>query len=158
VIEIGEAISMNFAKETRSNVIPGMRYRDCPAAIEWLCRALGFEKQVVFTNPDGAVAHAQLTFGNGMIMLGSVANGSQASEFTKQPDEIGGAETQAAYLIVNDADAVYASAKGAGAEMVIDIADMHYGGRAFSCRDLEGHIWHVGTYDPWAQHEAREKA
>jgi uncharacterized glyoxalase superfamily protein PhnB len=127
-----------------------MRYRDCPAAIEWLCKALGFEKQAVYANPDGSIGHAQLTFGNGMIMLGSVGRETPASALVKQPDEIGGAETQAACLIVSDCDAVYASAKAAGAEMVLDIADMHYGGRAFSCRDPEGHIWHVGSYDPWA--------
>ena len=33
--------------------------------------------------------------------------------------------------------------------MVLDIRDMDYGGRAFTCRDLEGHLWNVGTYDPW---------
>jgi uncharacterized glyoxalase superfamily protein PhnB len=140
---------MNFAKETRSTVIPGMRYRDCPAAIEWLCKALGFEKQAVYANKDGTIAHAQLTFGNGMIMLGSVNNGSPYSALVKQPDEIGGAETQSACLIVSDCNAVYATAKAAGAEMVIDIADMHYGGRAFTCRDPEGHLWSVGSYDPW---------
>ena len=45
---------------------------------------------------------------------------------------------------------VYKKAKAAGAEMVLDIADMSYGGRAFTCRDPEGHIWNVGSYDPWA--------
>jgi uncharacterized glyoxalase superfamily protein PhnB len=144
---------MNFAKDTRSTVIPGMRYRDCHAAIDWLCKALGFEKRAVFSNPEGIVVHAELSFGNGMIMIGSVVNGAESTGFTKQPDQIGNCETQASYLIVNDADAVYASAKAAGAGMILDIADMHYGGRAFSCRDPEGHIWHVGTYDPWTAHE-----
>jgi uncharacterized glyoxalase superfamily protein PhnB len=45
---------------------------------------------------------------------------------------------------------VYRSAKAAGAEMVRDIADMEYGGRAFTCRDPEGHVWSVGSYNPWA--------
>ena len=49
-----------------------------------------------------------------------------------------------------DADAVYARAKVAGFEMVIDIKDEDYGGRGFTCRDPEGHLWNVGTYDPWA--------
>jgi uncharacterized glyoxalase superfamily protein PhnB len=66
-----------------------------------------------------------------------------------QPDEIGGANTQSTNLISADPDAVYARAKAAGAEIVMDIADMDYGGRAFSCRDPEGHLWHVGSYDPW---------
>ena len=83
-----------------------------------------------------------------MIMLGSV-NDNDSSRFRKQPDEIGGAETQSISLIVSDADAVYARAKAAGAEIVFDIEDKPYGGRGFTCRDLEKRIWNVGTYDPW---------
>ena len=48
-------------------------------------------------------------------------------------------------------DAIYATAKAAGATMLLDIKDMDYGGRAFTCSDLEGHIWSIGTYDPWEQ-------
>ena len=67
----------------------------------------------------------------------------------KQPDEIGGAETQSAYVIVTDADALYSRAKAGGAKIVLDIKDEDYGGRGFACRDLEGHLWSFGTYDPW---------
>jgi hypothetical protein len=63
-----------FAKNTRATVIPCLRHRDAPAAIEWLYRIFGFEKQLVVTNEDGTIAHAQLTFGNGMIMLGSASD------------------------------------------------------------------------------------
>ena len=139
----------NFAKDCRSTVIPGMRYRNALAAIDWLVRAFGFEKNAVYMGEGDIVMHAQLSFGNGMVMLGSVENGTESSRRMAQPDEIGGRETQSACLIVSDADAVYATAKAAGAEMVMDIADMPYGGRAFTCRDPEGHLWSVGTYDPW---------
>ena len=133
-----------------STVIPSLRYRDALAAIDWLVTAFGFKKQAVFVAPDNkTVQHAQLTYGNGMIMLGSVDNGGEAGKFMVQPDEIGLRETQGIYLIVSDADAVYATAKAAGAAMVLDIRDMDYGGRAFTCRDLEGHLWSFGTYDPW---------
>jgi uncharacterized glyoxalase superfamily protein PhnB len=74
------------------------------------------------------------------------------SHLLKQPDEIGGAETRGINLIVGDADAVYARVRAAGAEIVLDIEDKPYGGRGFACRDLEGRLWWVGTYDPW-QHE-----
>jgi len=67
----------------------------------------------------------------------------------KHPDELGGFETRGVNLIVADADAVYAKAKQAGAEIILDIEDKPYGGRGFSCRDLEGRLWHIGTYDPW---------
>jgi uncharacterized glyoxalase superfamily protein PhnB len=60
------------AKNTRATVIPAMRYRDAATAIEWLCRAFGFEKHLVVPGEGGSIVHAQLSFGNGMIMLGSV--------------------------------------------------------------------------------------
>jgi uncharacterized glyoxalase superfamily protein PhnB len=133
------------------SVIPALRYRDALAAIDWLTRAFGFEKHAVYMGSGNTVAHAQLTFGGGMIMLGSVDNCTPSSKLLAQPDEIGHRETQAPCLIVSDADAIYATAKAAGATMLLDIRDMDYGGRAFTCSDLEGHIWNIGTYDPWEQ-------
>ena len=141
-------MTTNLARATRATMIPCLRYRDAPAAIEWLCRVFGFDRHLVVAGADGAIAHAQLSFGNGMVMLGSV----REDEFgirLKQPDEIGGAETQCAYVIVSDADAMYQRAVAAGVKIVLDIKDEDYGGRGFSCLDLEGHLWNFGTYDPW---------
>src|SRR6266436_6773060 len=69
-------------KACRSPIVPSLRYRNALAAIDWLIRAFGFEKQAVYLGPDNTtVMHAQLTFGNGMVMLGSVpkdaANGGE---------------------------------------------------------------------------------
>jgi uncharacterized glyoxalase superfamily protein PhnB len=143
----------SLAKNTKTTVIPCLRYRNAPAAIEWLCQAFGFEKHLVVRGEGETIAHAQLSFGNGMIMLGSVKE-SEFDRLIKQPDEIGGAETQSAYVIVSNADALYARAKAAGAKIVLDIKDEDYGGRGFSCRDLEGHLWNFGTYDPWGVHQS----
>jgi uncharacterized glyoxalase superfamily protein PhnB len=66
----------NLPKNAKATVIPCLRYRDAPAAIEWLCRAFGFEKHLVVPGESGTIAHAELSFGNGMIMLGSVKNPS----------------------------------------------------------------------------------
>jgi uncharacterized glyoxalase superfamily protein PhnB len=139
---------MTTAKNTKTTVIPALRYSDAPAAIEWLCDTFGFERQMVVPDEQGGIAHAQLSFGNGMIMLGSVRE-SEFGTLLKQPKEIGLAETQSPYLVVENADTVYERAKAAGAEIVIEIKDEDYGGRGFSCRDLEGHLWSLGTYDPW---------
>jgi len=92
--------------------------------------------------------HAELTLDGGMIMLGSVTENDH-QRFMKHPAEIGGSQTCSVNLIVNDADAIYARAKAAGAEILFEIEDKPYGGRGFSCRDLEGRMWNVGTYDPW---------
>jgi len=124
-----------------------MTYRDCPAAIEWLCRVFGFEKHAVHPGEGNTILHAELTLGGGMIMLGSMSN---QPAFMKHPDQIEMCETQGTNLIVADPDAVYARAKAAGAAMLFDIEEKPYGGRAFTCRDLEGRIWNVGAYNPWA--------
>ena len=137
------------AKDTTSTVIPGMRYRDAPAAIEWLRLAFGFEKGLVVPGPDGTIAHAQLKFGNGMVMLGS-ARDDDFGQLVKVPGESGGTVTESTYVVVDDADAHYAAAVAAGAKIVIDIHDEDYGGRGYSVRDPEGHLWYFGTYDPWA--------
>lgn len=137
------------AKDTLANIIPTLRYRDAPAAIEWLCRAFGFEQHLVVPSEDGTITHAQLVFGKGMIMLGS-ARDDPFSRYMTPPRDLGGSSTQSAYLIVADADAHYARAVAAGAHIVYDIKDEDYGGRGYSCLDPEGHVWNFGTYDPWA--------
>ena len=140
----------SLAKETKATIIPVLRYRDAPAAIEWLCDVFGFEKHLVVPHPDGSVAHAQLSFGNGMIMLASVPKTETAfGRLLKQPDEVDGRQTQSTYVVVTDVDAVYANAKVGGARIATDIKDEDYGGRDFSCYDLEGHLWSFGSYDPW---------
>ena len=137
------------AKQTRVNVIPTMRYRDAATAIEWLCNAFGFEKHLVVPGENGAVAHAELSFGNGMIMLGS-ARDDEYGKLVKAPHDVGGLSTQCPYVIVADADAHYRRAVAAGAQIVLDIEDKDYGGRGYTCRDPEGHVWSFGTFDPWA--------
>jgi uncharacterized glyoxalase superfamily protein PhnB len=137
------------AKQAIATVIPALRYHDAPAAIEFLCAAFGFERHLVVPGDAGTIAHAQLTYGNGMVMLGS-ARDDEFGRLVRPPHETGSVATQSAYIIVSDADAHYARAKAAGAEIVVDIMSPEYGGRLYSCRDPEGHVWSFGSYDPWA--------
>jgi uncharacterized glyoxalase superfamily protein PhnB len=133
---------------SQARIVPCLRYRKAAEAIDWLCNAFGFEKKLVVPGENDTIAHAQLTLDNSMVMLSSVLD-SEFGRLMKQPDEIDGAETQTIYLMVADADKHYEQAKSAGAQIVMDLKDQDYGGRGYSCRDLEGHIWSVGTYDPW---------
>lgn len=132
-----------------SAAIPCMRYRDAPAAIAWLCEAFGFECQMAVPGLEGAIAHAQLTLNGGMIMLGSVSHDNEYGKLLVQPDQVNGRQTQTVYLHVDDADRVCERARHAGALILQEPADTAYGSREFMCRDPEGHIWNVGTYDPW---------
>jgi uncharacterized glyoxalase superfamily protein PhnB len=129
-------------------IIPTLRYRDALGAIDWLCQAFGFERHLVVPGEGDTVAHAQLTFGDGMIMLGS-ARADAFGELQRTPAEVGGVGTQSPYIVVRAIDDHYARAKAAGAVIVMDIKDEDYGGRGFSCRDPEGHLWNFGSYDPW---------
>ncbi len=107
------------------------------------------KNHAVYPGPNSAIIHSELTLGGGMVMLTSAEDNEYNRRFMKQPDKIGGAETLTVNLVVNDADAVYEKVRAYGGEIPLDIEDKHYGGRGFTCRDLEGHIWNVGTYDPW---------
>jgi uncharacterized glyoxalase superfamily protein PhnB len=141
------AILRAEAPMTASSVIPTLRYRNAPAAIDWLCNVLGFEKHAVYPGPDGSIGHAELTHGAGMIMLGSVKEDEYGRGF-KSPGELG-VETRSTYIVVPDADAVYARAKAAGGVFAREIQNTDYGSREFTVKDPEGHSWSVGTYDPW---------
>ena len=136
------------AANTICTIIPSLHYRDALRAIDWLCNAFGFKKHLVHAEGE-VVHHAQLTFGNGMIMLGSTHRDSPWNGLFAQPEEIGGRETQCACVIVADADAHYARAKAAGAVIIDPLTEKDYGGKGYGCRDLEGHVWWFGTYDPW---------
>jgi uncharacterized glyoxalase superfamily protein PhnB len=129
-------------------IVPVLRYRDAKAMIDWLCKFFGFEQQAVYEDEQGRVLHAQLTYGDEMIMLSSVLE-TPFSRHMVQPDEVGGRETMSIYVVVPDADLHYARTKVGGAQILIDLKDEDYGGRGYTCRDPEGHIWSFGTYDPW---------
>lgn len=130
-----------------STIMPCLRYRDAQRMIAWLCDVFGFERKAVYSDAQGGVAHAELTLGAGMIMLGT-AKDDDFGQLQSTPAELSGT-TQSPYVIVADADAVYQKAKAAGARIAIEIKDEDYGGRGFSCFDPEGHLWNIGTYDPW---------
>jgi len=135
----------------RPRLVLTMRYDRAAEAIDWLCHAFGFGRQAVFAEDDGRIGHAQLTFPGGMVMLASTSDGD-AREYdrtTAQPRELGGRNTSAPYIVVQDADAHYRRATAAGATIVRDIQTEDYGGRGYVCADPEGFIWTFGSYDPW---------
>ena len=145
---------MTVATDSRSTVIPALRYRDAHAAIEWLKRAFGFTVQALHEGPGNTVAHAQLVLSNscgrGMIMLGSAVNEGEWAKQMVLPSAVGSRSTASIALIVPDATEMYASALAAGAEIFMKLEEMPYGGKAFGCKDPEGHVWSIGEYDPWA--------
>ncbi len=140
-----------MTQPSMGSIVPCFRYRDAPTAITWLCDAFDFTEHLVVPDGDGGTAHAQLKLGNAMIMLGTARD----DEFGKLVGPGGEGPIRelaghSVYVVVPDADEHYARAVAAGAEIVIDIKDQDHSGRAYTCRDLERHVWTFGTYDPWA--------
>lgn len=135
-------------------IIPGFRYRDAPAAIDFLCRAFGFARHAVHANEkDPAIIdHAQLVLDGAMIMLGSARDDDERQGRYRWllPDGAGGV-TGSLYVVVADPDAHAEQARREGAEIVDEPKDNEgYPGRGYSARDPEGYLWHFGSYDPWA--------
>jgi uncharacterized glyoxalase superfamily protein PhnB len=129
---------------TTQNIFPAVRYRDADAAIAWLSEAFGAAQRHVYRDSNGRIMHAELTFGDGLLMLGSLDEDGFLGG--APPDPRAGATS--IYIAVGDPDAVHASATRAGAEIVRDLSDTGYGSREFSVRDPDGNLWSFGTYNP----------
>ena len=128
----------------RTNLFPTLKYRDAPAAIAWLVAALGFEERMVVPGPDGTVAHAQLGFGTGTVMIGSAQGDANGAPVI--PDQR--ADNRGIYVAIDDVDGHCARAKAAGSDVGPGPEPTTYGSREYSTRDPEGYIWTFGTYWP----------
>ena len=131
-------------------------YRNAPQAIEWLCEVFGLGKHAIYPGENGTIMHSELTLGPSVLMVHSMRPGTPYAELVRHPDEVGGVETASISLTVPDADEVYRRAVARGAKMIFDIEDKPYGGRAFTCRDPEGHIWNVGHTIPLPRSNRRQ--
>lgn len=115
-----------------------LAYRDAPAAIDWLERVFGFRRLLVVPGEsEGTVAHAEMAFGNGTIMLG-----------TKPGEHTAHAAMNAPYVWVADVRAHYDRAVAAGAEITRPYEEKDYGGSGYSVKDCEGNEWSFGNYTP----------
>ena len=139
-------MSISISNDIRA-VVPTMPYRNTIAMVEWLCDAFGFQKQVIVKGEDEKIKHAELTFGESMIMVVGVQD-SPFEKLVVHPDQVGGVETQTCYLVVADVEEHFARAKAKGAEIIFSVRVENHGGRGYACRDPEGHLWMFGTYDP----------
>jgi uncharacterized glyoxalase superfamily protein PhnB len=133
-------------------IAPSVFYEDAAAAIDWLCRAFGFEVQLKVANEHGQVAHSQLVLGGGLIMVGQ-AGLSPDRSYLRSPRAVGGANTQSLFAYVDDADAHCEQARAAGAAITAEPATQDYGegywaDRSYQARDPEGHHW-------WFAHRVR---
>jgi uncharacterized glyoxalase superfamily protein PhnB len=122
----------------RPTIYPTLRYVDAKAAVGFLTSAFGFTEEHVTEGPDGAIVHAELSFGNGMVLLGTKA--AEPSPFDTGRVVV--------YAVVDDPDSHHDKAVAAGADVVMALTDQPYGSREYAASDPEGNLWCFGTYQP----------
>ncbi|MGB0498550.1 MAG: VOC family protein [Rubricella sp.] len=119
----------------KPTLTPYFSYVDAKAAMAFLESAFGFEPVQSYDGEGGRLVHGEMRFGDGVIMLGTV-------------DHPPARQSPGVYVVVADVDAHYERAKAAGADIVYPPEDTEFGTRRYRARDIEGHEWSFGTYQP----------
>ena len=132
--------------QLRPNIFPALRYADADAAVRFLTSAFGATEKEVHRNDAGAIQHAELSLGRGLVMLGQYSTDGWLGGDPPRPLS----STVSIYVVVPDPAAHYAAARAGGATIVRELEDTPYGSREYSARDCEGNLWSFGSYDPYS--------
>jgi uncharacterized glyoxalase superfamily protein PhnB len=121
----------------RPTFISSIIYKDNRAALKWLQKAFGFEPSEVLTAANGDIVHAEMSHGDGVVMIGN-----EFTDWAASPASIGGKNTQRVHVrIERGIDEHCARARQAGAKIAMEPADQFYGDRTYMAVDHEGHHW-----------------
>lgn len=127
---------------------PAVFYDDAATAIDWLCRAFGFDVRLKVEGDNGRIEHSELVYGEGLIMVGQAGPNARRPgvTFPTSPKSVGGANTQSLMLYVDDVEAHCSRARAAGATIfaepeVHDYGADHWSDRSYGAVDPEGHHW-----------------
>jgi uncharacterized glyoxalase superfamily protein PhnB len=137
--------------DRRPSVSSAICYKDPKAALKWLEEVFGFEPYMVMLGPNDELAHAEMRFGDGLVMVSG-----EWSPITKSPQHAGGVNTQMVHVQLTDSvDAHCERARQAGAVIQMEPTTQFYGDRTYRAVDPEGHVWSFGqtitrmTSDEW---------
>ncbi|MGH4015497.1 MAG: VOC family protein [Pseudonocardiaceae bacterium] len=132
---------VNPIPENYPRITPYLCVDGAAAAIDFYTSVFGATERMRMPGPDGRIGHAELQFGDGMIML--------ADEYPelgiRGPKSIGGTPVTIS-LYVEDVDAVFEAAVQAGATSLRPVADQFYGDRSGHFEDPFGHRWNVASH------------
>src|SRR3989442_2028051 len=146
--------TMNKPPQGWPRITAAVFYDDAAKAIDWLCRAFGFEVRRKIEGEGGRIEPSELTYGEGVIMVGQVGIANKPS-FRQSPRSLGGANTQNLMVYVDDVEAHCAQARAAGAKIVSEPKTRDYGEdywthRGYEYEDLVAHHW-------WFYHRLRDQ-
>lgn len=127
-------------------ISPSLFYTEAAKAIDFLVEAFGFEVRIRVVGENGRIEHSELTYGEGLVMVGDVAGREEKDPGRRAPSQLGGANTQGLFVYVDDVEAHFARAVAAGAKVrsplaTVDYGEEHWSDRGYECEDPGGHRW-----------------
>jgi uncharacterized glyoxalase superfamily protein PhnB len=127
--------------ERELSLTPYITVRDAKGAIDFYKRAFGAEEIFRLVDPaDGRIGHAELKIGQGQLFISD-----EYPDFGAiAPERLGGTSFKL-YLLVEDADRVFAEALAAGATELRKLKDEFYGHRTGLLADPFGYSWFVSS-------------
>jgi PhnB protein len=131
-------------------VTPQLTIDNAAQAIDWYKKALGAEELSRAPGPDGKLMHAEIKIGDSKIMLNDAVMGN------KGPKMLGGSPASL-WLYVDDCDALFNRAVGAGAQIHMPIGDQFWGDRCGNVIDPHGYSWTIATHKEDLTREEIEK-
>jgi PhnB protein len=131
----------NPIPEGYSRVSPYLIVNGGAKAIDFYCSVLGASERMRMPAPDGRIGHAELQLGDSIVML---ADENPAMDI-RGPVAFGGTPVSL-HVYVEDSDAVFERALGAGARALRPVEDRFYGDRSGQFEDPFGHRWDVSTH------------
>ena len=111
---------------------------DAARTMDWYKKAFGAEEISRSLGPDGKVMHAELRIGDSRFMVNDAMMGR------KGPKGHGGSPASF-WLYVDDCDAAFNQAVGAGAKVEVPLGDQFWGDRGGAISDPEGYNWWIAT-------------
>ena len=139
---------MNAPPHGWPRITPAVFYNDASTAIDWLCKAFGFDARLKVEGEDGRIEHSELVYGDGVIMVAQAGANPRRPEmkYPTSPETVSRANTQSLMLYVDDVQAHCARARAAGATIfsepeVYDYGPDHWADRSYGAVDPEGHHW-----------------
>ncbi|NOG71680.1 VOC family protein [Roseicella sp. DB1501] len=121
-------------------VIPYLAIDGAARALAWYAEALGATERMRLEAPGGRIGHAEIAIGDSLVML---ADPWPEGDFIAPAGETA---SVGLHLYVEDADALFARAVGAGAEALRPMETQFYGDRIGTLRDPFGHRWFIATH------------
>ncbi len=141
---------MNELPDGWPRMSSGVFYDDAHAAIDFLCKAFGFELRLKVEGEGGRLDYSELVFGEALLAVHQADGADSASDADdsrgRSPRSVGRINTQFLAIIVDDVDAHCARATAAGAKILQPPATKDYGDdywtdRSYRAEDPEGHRW-----------------